>query len=124
VCVCVKKNKFIGLLVLKTSVRLYNLWYWVDLYLGFGLKNVQENQVQEAPFVDSFTDARTKCSNNEPRMQGRLLMSRRCLNNEFRMQAHSHMSGRIGETKSFRPLGCPHMSRRIVKMETFVRWVV
>jgi len=101
--VCVKKNKFIGLLVLKTSVRLYNLWYWVDLYLGFGLKNVQ---------------------NNEPRMQGRLLMSRRCLNNEFRMQAHSHMSGRIGETKSFRPLGCPHMSRRIVKMETFVRWVV
>lgn len=110
--------------MLKTSVHLYNLWYWVDLYLGFRLKNVQKIQVQESPFVDSFTDARTKCSNNEPRMQGRLLMFGRCLNNEFRMQAHSHMSERIGETRSFRLLGCPHMSRRIVRTETFVRWVI
>jgi hypothetical protein len=45
---------------------------WVDLYIGFGLKNTQENQVQETPFADSSIDIQTKCLDNKFRLQGRL----------------------------------------------------
>ena len=59
------------------------LWYWIDLYLRFGLKIAQENQVQEIMFADSSTDVWTKYLDSESCPQGHLLMSRWCPDNEF-----------------------------------------
>jgi hypothetical protein len=63
--------------VLKTIV--YVIFGWVDLYLGFGLKNFQENQVNQASFIGLFAGVRTKCSSSMHRLLVHLLMFGRLL---------------------------------------------
>jgi hypothetical protein len=77
----------------------------VDLHLGFGQKEVQENQVHKASFAGSSIDVRMKWVDKKPR----LLMSRR---NVSSAGMFSHVQTTWRNIK-FHLMGSLHMSRRV-----------